>query len=180
MRRRTSWGGAALAVLLAACGAGDVGQAEGDPTSTSPPAVEHVALVPAVFPTDVDAALELFGELPDEIAGLPRMPHQTDGEVRYGADGQLFLTVMEASDMGVRDETNAELLSIEARRDGRTVIAQETDPTAPLLYVAGREGRPPLHFLIWTGPDEPLVYAAGAGSAEDLAAVLRAFADAAS
>lgn len=103
------------------------------------------------------------------------MPDETDGEVRYGAEGQLFVVVMEASDMGVSDETNAELLFVESRGEGRTVIAQETNESAPLLYVAGTEGDPPLHFLLWTTPDNPLVFAAGADSADGLDALLLAF-----
>lgn len=180
-RRRTWWGVAVLAALLAAaaCGSDDVAQSRGESTSAGIPAVVLPVLDPSTLPTDADVALELFAELPDEIAGLRKTANETDGEVRYGPQGQLFLIVMEGSDMGVSDETNAQLLSIEARRGDRTVIAQETDQSAPLLYVAGTEGTPPLHFLMWTGPDNPLIFAAGAAATEDLEAILEAFAEAA-
>lgn len=167
-----------MAVLLAAaaCGSDDVAQSRGKSTSAGVSAVVPV-LDPSTLPTDADVALELFAELPGEIAGLRRTANETEGEVRYGPEGQLFLVVMEASDMGVSDETNAQLLSIEARRGDRTVIAQETDESAPFLYVAGTGGSPPLHFLMWTGPDNPLIFAAGAASTEELEAILEAFAE---
>ena len=179
MRGRTSWGVAVLAALLAAaaCGSGDVAPSRGASTSAGVPAVVLSVLDPSTLPTDADDALELFADLPDEIAGLRKTAKEIDGEVRYGPEGRLFLVVMEASDMGVGDETNAQLLSIEARREDRTVIAQETEQSAPLLYVTGTEGTPPLHFLLWTGPDNPLIFAAGAASTEDLEAILEAFAE---
>lgn len=157
--------------------------ADGDPAlgtrdDAAPSAV--AALGSVVLPTDAEDLLAVLEDMPEELAGRSRVPDQPDGEVLYanGGERQLFVVVMEAADMGVRDETNPELLETEARRAGRTVTAQETDPSAHLLYVAGTEEAERLHFLLWTTPDNPLVFAAVADSAAHLDELLRAFADA--
>lgn len=191
-RGQKVWRAAVLAVLLAGCGSDDRPDIASESTDARLRATEVevaegrtpalgelaiAALDPSALPGDVDVALGLLHDLPDEIVGLPRMADETAGEVRYGIEGQLVVAVMEASDMGVSDETNAELLAIEARRQGRTVTAQETDQAAPLLYLAGTEGTPPIHFLLWTTADNRLIFAAGADSAENLEALLLAFAE---
>lgn len=158
--------------------------ADGDPAlgprdDAAPSAV--AALDSVVLPSDVEDLLAVLEDMPEELAGRSRVPDQPDGEVLYanGGEEQLFVVAMEAADMGVREETNAELLEIEARRAGRTVTARETDPSAGLLYVAGTEEADQLHFVLWTTPENPLVFAAVADSAAHLDELLHAFADAA-
>lgn len=138
------------------------------------------ALETVVLPVDVEGLLAALGDMPARLAGRPRLLDRADGEVLYGGDTgvPLFVVAMEAQDIGVRDETNSELLEIEARRAGRHVTARETDPSAPVLYVAGTEATGSAHFLVWTSADNPFVFAAGADSAENLALLVAAFASA--
>lgn len=139
------------------------------------------ALESVVLPIDVEGLVAALGDMPPRLAGRPRLLDRADGEVLYGGDEEepLFVVAMEAEDIGVGDETNSELLEIEARRPGRDVTARETDPSAPVLYVAGTQPTGPSHFLVWTSPDNPFVFAAGADSAENLALLVTAFAFAA-
>lgn len=138
------------------------------------------ALQAVVLPIDVEGLTAVLGDMPPRLAGRSRNPGPADGEVLYGdgADEPFFLVAMEAEDIGVRDETNSQLLEIEARRGDRKVTARETDPSAPVLYVAGTEASGSTHFLVWTSPENPFVFAAGADSAEHLALLLSAFASA--
>lgn len=146
-----------------------------DPVSSAVAAFENV-----VLPTDVEGLTAALGDMPARLAGRARIPGRADGEVLYGDDAEepLFVVAMEAEDVGVRDETNSQLLEIEARRGDRDVTARVTDPSAPVLYVAGTEASGSAHFLVWTSPDNPFVFAAGADSAEHLALLVTAFASA--
>lgn len=158
--------------------AGDDDSPTGSVENTVSSAVAAIETV--VLPIDVEGLAAALGDMPPRLAGRSRIPGPADGEVLYGDDvGEPLLVVaMEADDIGVRDETNAQLLEIEARRGDRHVTARETDPSAPVLYVAGTEASGSAHFLVWSSPDNPFVFAARADTAENLALLVNAFASA--
>lgn len=133
------------------------------------------------MPTDLEELNRVLDVLPTEVLG--RHKERTEGTVLYRADGEpdLFLEVMESDDVGVRDETNRELLEMTAAGEGRTITVRRLDPSAGIMYVGGTQGSgiEVRHFLTWATEDGPYLFAAGADTADALNAVVDAFAKAA-
>ena len=191
----------ALAVLLAtsfgACGAttDPAGEAIGTSTTASEPRDEPAAesragsavdaLLADDMPTDEQSLNAALDALPSELLGRQR--ERSDGTVIYQSESepaegepQVFIEVMEAADVGVRDETPRELLDMLGDGDGRTVTDRRTDPSAGVMYVRGSEksGARTLHFLSWATEDGPYLFSAVASSSDDVDALVDAFAKA--
>lgn len=151
-----------------------------DPDSRAGSAVD--ALVAADMPADEQSLNRVLDALPSELLGRQR--ERSGGEVVYGGAGEadLFLVAMEAEDVGTGDETNRELLEIEARREGRVVTDRHTESSAGVMYVRGTEGSGPelVHFLAWAAEDGPYLFAAGADTPGSLDVLINEFARAAS
>ena len=172
-----------LGLLVAGCGESPDSAIDGSSEGPSSEAVPGApaALDPSEIPADERSLLRVLQAMPDEILG--RTKEQSDGDVVYRSEGaaDVFLSAMEAEDVSAGEESNRELLDIEARRPGRVVTDRDTDPGAELIYVRGTEGGAPdmIHFMAWATPEGPFLFAAGADTAEHLDAVVTAFAEAA-
>ena len=133
------------------------------------------------MPVDERELNRVLDALPNDLLGRQR--ERDGGTVIYRADGEadLFLEVMEADDVGVRDETNRRLLEMTAGGEGRTIAARQLDPAAGVMYVGGTEGSGAevVHFLTWATEDGPYLFAAGADTEDALAALIDAFVKAA-
>ena len=156
---------------------------EPDPDSRAGSAAD--ALVAGDIPVDVEELNRVLDAFPTELLGRQR--ERSDGTVVYLGDGEsaeepvVFLEVAEAEDVGVRDETNRELLETAATGGGGRVTDSQTDPSAGVMYVRGTEesGDDVRHLLTWATEDGPFLFVAVADTTDTLDALIDAFAKAA-
>ncbi len=144
------------------------------------------------MPGDEQELNRVLDAFPSELMGLRR--ERSEGKVIYRAEDELsegdpvvFLEVAEASDVGVRDETNRELLERtgrgvrEADYEGKTTVESQTDPSEGVMYIriTDRYGLGITHSLVWATEDGPYLFAANADTEDVLDALINAFAKAA-